>query len=250
MENNPNIKRKHFRFPAYDDEIGVKLESENRRVLFGSEEDFITSAKSGEVNERSVRRSQKMTNEKQGHSIQQKEELAKHKANLPDYNKPRKTEKTATGKQNLFGEQHKHVANLAKSRTSAHSAEPMRSTKKNYSGRSYFVPKYIPASIIPDEPDSAIREDELIDSMKKTEQSFLMFDTEPAAFQERTDEDPSVKKFNKPKSEVKITRKEFKKMDKPTDEATKKHRSILDRSLSGLIEEESTDLEKNGYFNQ
>ncbi|KAF1297717.1 hypothetical protein BAU15_13205 [Enterococcus sp. JM4C] len=248
MENNPNIKRKHFRFPAYDDESGVKLESENRRVLFGNEEDFITAAKSGEADERGVRRSHKMTNEKQGHSIQQKEELAKHKANLPDYNKPRKTEITPTGKQKLFGEQHKHAANLTKNRTSEHRSEPMRASKKNYSGRSYFVPKYIPASIIPDEPTGTVQEDELLRSMKKSEQSFLMFDTEPAAFQERSDEDPSVKKFNKSGSpEVKINRKEYKKMDKPKGGAKKGH-SILDRSLTGLIEEESTDLGKNSYF--
>ena len=36
------IKRKHFRFPAYDDHIGVKLKNENRRVLFDGQDDLMT----------------------------------------------------------------------------------------------------------------------------------------------------------------------------------------------------------------
>ena len=36
------IRRKHFRFPAYDDELGVKLTSEKKRVLFDGQEDLLT----------------------------------------------------------------------------------------------------------------------------------------------------------------------------------------------------------------
>jgi len=36
------IRRKHFRFPAYDDEIGVKLAKNQRRVLFDAQDDLLT----------------------------------------------------------------------------------------------------------------------------------------------------------------------------------------------------------------
>lgn len=36
------IRRKHFRFPAYDDEIGVKLAKNQRRVLFDGQDDLLT----------------------------------------------------------------------------------------------------------------------------------------------------------------------------------------------------------------
>ena len=32
--DNAQVKRKHFRFPAYDDEQGVKLPTDNERNLF------------------------------------------------------------------------------------------------------------------------------------------------------------------------------------------------------------------------
>ncbi len=51
--------------------------------------------------------------------------------------------------------------------------------------RSYFVPKYVPASIIPDPRESKISEDHLIESMKKTDDSYLLFDTEPTPYQEK-----------------------------------------------------------------
>ncbi len=39
------IRRKHFRFPAYDDELGVKLTSEKKRVLFDGQEDLFKTPK-------------------------------------------------------------------------------------------------------------------------------------------------------------------------------------------------------------
>lgn len=36
------VNRKNFRFPAYDDETGVKLNSTQNRVLFEDEADFLT----------------------------------------------------------------------------------------------------------------------------------------------------------------------------------------------------------------
>ena len=43
--DNAQVKRKHFRFPAYDDEQGVKLPTDNERNLF--QDDLIGKAMSG-----------------------------------------------------------------------------------------------------------------------------------------------------------------------------------------------------------
>ena len=43
--------------------------------------------------------------------------------------------------------------------------------------RSYFVPKYVPASIIPDPRESKISEEHLIESMKKTDASVFFIDS-------------------------------------------------------------------------
>ncbi len=66
--------------------------------------------------------------------------------------------------------------------------------------RSYFVPKYVPASIIPDPRESKISEDHLIESMKKTDDSYLFFDTEPTPYQEKRNDEPSRTSFNSNKN--------------------------------------------------
>lgn len=242
MENNHEVNRKHFRFPAYSDEVGVKIQREPKNALFSANEPWILTEESNtpfytrkETNEepKELRRSVRSGQGKAGHSIQQKEELKRHRTNLPDYTKRSKIEVTKTGKKQLFGTTVSQSSYLVREKK----AEVVPSVKREYSGHSYFVPKYIPASIIPDEEQSPITEAELLEAMVKPKESYLLFDNDLTPYQERTDDEPSVKKF--PSTEDLMPEEEPKKGKK---------RMSLVRSLDGMIAKETNDMTENNYF--
>lgn len=262
MSNYSDIKRKHFRFPAYNDDEGVKIPRENKRNLFSRGDDWLINknadgaqSKANYVpprhsvfddntnQERAIRRSRKATNEKQGHTLQQQEELKKHRQNLPDYTKRVIPEPNLAGKTDLFGRE--QIRSTYKVQSKQQKQTDAASLKRQYSGRSYFVPKYIPASVIPEEKKTDISQSELAASMKKDQDSYLTFDMEPAAYQEKKVDDPSVRKFNHTEAgSVSMTRSQYRKAA-----PEEKKRQVLDRSLQGLIEEEQKEFDDpNGYF--
>ncbi|MGG5358687.1 MULTISPECIES: hypothetical protein [unclassified Enterococcus] len=217
------VNRKNFRFPAYDDETGVKLNSTQNRVLFEDEADFLT--KNDDYQKRNKRTAAvpkpKIRTEEKSYrrsstkrSAQPKTGLEKHKTNLPGYssNPIKKAEETRR---------------FEKTSSPAKRTEEKRAAKP---GRSYFVPKYIPASIIPDPKKSMVTEEELLRSMEKSADSYLLFDTEPTPFQEKKDGDPTVRAFNR----------------KEKEESRKA--GVLERSLAGMIEEQNDKFEDTGYF--
>lgn len=84
------IRRKHFRFPAYDDELGVKLTNDKKRVLFDGQEDLLTEQNQSpfeqmkefhftNTNTEKIRRKRRVTNGLK--SAPRKENLEKHKEN-------------------------------------------------------------------------------------------------------------------------------------------------------------------------
>ena len=243
MGSNNEIKRKHFRFPAYSDETGVKINREGDYTPFSTQESWILTEDSTDtpfytqkqpVDEpKELRRSLRQTHSKAGHSLAQKEELKRHRTNLPDYTKRTTVEVTKTGKKQLFGD----MASKPLFRVKEKKSEVVPSVKREYSGRSYFVPKYIPASIIPEEEPTSFSEADLMQSMRKTKESYLLFDNEQTPYQERKDHEPSVKKF--PSTEGLLTE------EVPRKE---KNRMALNRSLDGLIAKETNDLNENNYF--
>ncbi|WP_165005912.1 MULTISPECIES: hypothetical protein [unclassified Enterococcus] len=242
------IRRKHFRFPAYDDETGVKLNKSQQRVLFDGQDDLMTDTTDrplyepmqefhfSETSSQQTRRKRRTLNDS-AKAVPHKENLEKHKEQLPDYSGHYQPKTTSTGRKKLFGEN--------TTRPRSENVRPARSnnihqekTAHTVRERSYFVPKYVPASIIPDPKESQVPENELIDSMKKEKDSYLLFDTEPVPYQEKKVDEPSVKTFNK----VEKTSKK-----KKETEAKKGH-SILERSLQGLIEDPGNSIGENGYF--
>lgn len=275
MENRVDIKRKHTRFPAYDDETGVKIARKDRVPIFKDTEPLITSTHYSDHSmdeQRSLRRHTRVSQERAGHTPQQQRELEKHRANLPDYGKSyhRIAKASPTGKRNLFGETTSRTSYIVRRKDNTPRAEyevpyvdkqePLldeSSPELNVSTdvkRTRFVPSYVPASVIPDKEDKDVSKEELMAAVKKDANSYLLFDTEPAAYQvKEREEDPSIQKFyGDEKTSVKMTRSEYKKIGKkkglfdPKDSSKK---TILERSLSGLIEEEdSSDLDNNGYF--
>ena len=109
MNDYTDIKRNHFRFPAFSDEDGVKLQDSTFRKPFSFEEDWILTdedidRKANRQNKvNTSRRGNKTIAHKAGHSVKQMEELKKHRENLPTYSRHPKVEVTPTGKKNLFG---------------------------------------------------------------------------------------------------------------------------------------------------
>lgn len=232
------IRRKHFRFPAYDDVTGVKLPKKEKRVLFDGHDALLTEITKepmfeqiqefhfADAGEKEQRKRRKVGHSKKATVV--KEDWEKYKEHLPDY----------TG--------HKAVGNTLP-KTQNPSVSPTRRSNKGYTQkttekhrtrreRSYFVPKYVPASIISEPKEQTIPDRELIQSMEKTEDSYLLFDNEPVPYQEKKVDEPSVKPFHK--------------AEKSVAEQSKKERShgILERSLQGLIEDQGNSLDENSYF--
>ncbi|OEG10834.1 hypothetical protein [Enterococcus ureasiticus] len=304
MENPTQIKRKHFRFPAYDDDLGVKLVSENKRTLF-QEEPMLTNMgtqtpkqtvkqqSSPVIDPISVqpmlqKQSTQTNNQHVSHSQEQVAELARHKSNLPNYMMTHNKTTSPKQKSNLFGNMPKRSSYGFGSQQSPNKNKAAFSKDFTYDTRSYFVPKYIPASVIPEEKKPTLTEQELADAMKKDQNSYLLFDDEPAAFQVKGNEDPTVQKFNIPKGspEIPVTRRQYQQIkpdmerfgkeedishtlprsrkelktakenaksqtaygQKVAEAEQDKKRGILDKSLSGIIEDSSMELENSKYF--
>lgn len=291
MVNSTQVKRKHFRFPAYDDAVGVKLTPEKKRSLF-QEETTSQPTQPMDSDGLNVVNKPARSTEIRNHSQSKKAELAKHKSNLPKHTAPHEARGRNTGlkkKTSLFGSRPNR--NNYDFRSKEQSAIKKTSISKNYSydERSYFVPKYIPASVIPEEQGAHFTEEELMSAMKKNTNSYLLFDDEPADFQvKHAEEDDTVKKFNIPSEspEIPVTRRQYQQIkpdierfgkndishtlprsrkelksakenaknqtaygQKVAEAEQEKKRGILDKSLSGIIEDSSNDLGNSKYFN-
>lgn len=194
--------RKKSRFPAFDDEAGVKLVQTNQRVLFDGQDDLITSYRleAKDIFERPMPKTKRTR--RVNLDEEPRRELDQHKANLPMYQGERKESK----KVKLF-EEHKPKE----------SAKP-KSTFNTRNGRSAtpFSPKFVPSSLIPDEPADAISPRELMQRMEKSRQSYILFAPENEQKQ------PAIERKNS--------------------------RQRLDRSLRGIMQEENSSIENSKYF--
>ncbi|MGM9903168.1 hypothetical protein A5844_000319 [Enterococcus sp. 10A9_DIV0425] len=227
------ITRKHFRFPAYDDHLGVKLKNENKRVLFDGQDDLLNDTKEQALFEEiqgfhfddySKNMDQSNATINARHSSAQQENLAKHKEKLPDYRSGKSQQPKRSGQSSLFGNgQRVNPANKRETKSS----QGLLNT--NGRERSYFVPKYVPASIIPDTKKKKISEEELLTALKKEKNAYLLFDTGDTPYQGKQEE------ANQEKSRT-------------NKEVNHKNRGVLDRSLKGLIEDQGNTLNENGYF--
>lgn len=194
--------RKKSRFPAFDDEAGVKLVQTNQRVLFDGQDDLITSYRleAKDIFERPMPKTKRTR--RVNLDEEPRRELDHPKANLPMYQGERKESK----KVKLF-EEHKPKE----------SAKP-KSTFNTRNGRSAtpFSPKFVPSSLIPDEPADAISPRELMQRMEKSRQSYILFAPENEQKQ------PAIERKNS--------------------------RQRLDRSLRGIMQEENSSIENSKYF--
>ncbi|MGF2942872.1 hypothetical protein [Enterococcus xiangfangensis] len=156
--------RKKSRFPAFDDEFGVKLVQNNQRVLFNGEDDLITNyhLEAKDIFERSLPKTKRTRHVDLDEKPRR--ELAQHRANLPMYDSDRKESKNVK----LFEEHKPKEATTPKNifhSRSIRSATP-------------FAPKYVPSSLIPDAPADAISPRELMQRMEKPRDSYVLFASE------------------------------------------------------------------------
>lgn len=209
MDNRPFGGRR-ARFPAYDDETGVKLNQSNQRVLFDGNDDFITDYKldAKEVLGRADKLSNPRTRRVQVDE-KPREELERHRINLPTYETRAREQKRAP--RSLFAEAKPVTDNKRVSfREETRNATP-------------FKPKHVPESLIPDEPEDAIPLQELYTSIRESKQSYLLFDTG-----ERKPQQPSIQ----------------------TKDQKQRHSSRLDRSLQGIMTDDTRILENSKYFHE
>lgn len=106
-----------------------------------------------------------------------------------------------------------------------------------YQGRSYFVPKYVPASLIQDEVHEGPTDAEILASMKKPAESYLGFkqgeDAEPDVIAESLTPEVNVAKDVVPNVE------------------TPKKKTALDKSLGGILQEDQAQVtRRNRYFEE
>lgn len=151
--------REKCRFPAFDDDQGVKLTTTSQRVLFDGNDDLITNHRleAKDVFGRELPKPKR--NRRVALDDEPRRELNQHKANLPMYH----NERAEAKKVKLF-EEHK----------------PKETTKTTFStntGRSAtpFAPTFVPSSLIPDQDPSAISPRELIQRMEKQRNSYILF---------------------------------------------------------------------------
>lgn len=194
--------RKKSRFPAFDDEAGVKLVQINQRVLFDGQDDLITSYRleAKDIFERPMPKNKRTR--RVNLDEEPRRELDHHKANLPTYYGERKESKKA----NLFEE-----------RKPKETTQPKASfNTRNGRSATPFAPKFVPSSLIPDEPADAVSPRELMQRMEKSRQSYILFASE------NEQQQPAIERKNS--------------------------RQRLDRSLRGIMEEENSSIENSKYF--
>lgn len=318
MGNAAQVTRKHFRFPAYDDQVGVKLSTGNGRKLFQNEpllnergnltaegyREFestntntntttnvaTNTATTAPKQPAAVSKKQAaIADLKQEHTKEQVEELKRHKLNLPDYSTHHNRVIEPQKKPNLFGSMHKQSKETYESATFGRRTTGRKITSFNDSKKSeapYFVPTYVPASVIPDEVPkfTEISDQDLLAAMKKDSTSYLILDNEDTLFREKRVEEPAVQKFNVPNEEpdIPLTRRQYQKIrpnmqrfdgtdteqelprsrtelksakkqtsyaQKVSEAEQQQKKGIMDKSLSGLIEDSSMEMTNSKYFN-
>ena len=85
--------RKKCRFPAFDDDAGVKIVQTNQRVLFDGQDDLITSYRleAKDIFERQLPKAKR--NRRVSLDDEPRRELDHHKANLPKYHDHKESKK-------------------------------------------------------------------------------------------------------------------------------------------------------------
>lgn len=259
-------KRRHFRFPAFDDVEGVKLNEGEGRVLFENEYDNVFKKETASGFDMTRR-----TSPGRYHDIPENITL-ESKPGTFDENKLQKRKEEDTSRKALlnyqgppikktFKEMNKpmfrqgYVSCLEKKKA-RESGEPLREQRyipahqQKHQPTKRFVPTHIPKSMIPDDHKEHVSKTDLLASMKKNEKNYLLIDDSDQPFKEH----PIQKKYVSPKrsqkTEVPFAKRETHELDEKKNPKMKESSHRLEKSLSGIMEEAVAQPVQNKYFEQ
>lgn len=194
-------QRKNFRFPAFDDETGVKLPKKNPRRLFEepvSEGEPQLKDPLETLSNRHNQPSRRHTEApKRYNEPQKKQSILNKKERTPFH-------QTTLPKKNSLVDEHKT--------RSASTPAQKAAVISNYQGRSHFVPKHIPASVIQEKPQPRFTKEEILNALKKEKDGYLLLEDPLAtAFEnrQRVEKQPLEVKRERP---IPVTRQQFKKI--------------------------------------
>lgn len=219
IEKN-NDKRKHYRFPAFDDEMGVKLSSGSHRVLFKDEvfldDNTWGNSQGDSYNEFSENTRSYETNNRDNQdrsAVMQKDEDLFHSLDHLNFQQPIRQEPQMVQKPAEKLKRRPTGVYPQKDRAN-HSSYHRTTTvpqKKDRDftvrdrvndfqvKRSHFVPKHIPASLVgkKEGQEEKVDRQQLLAAMRHEQDDYLMFDFDDQTnFQvKQHEEDPSVQEF-------------------------------------------------------
>lgn len=174
MKDINQIQRKHIRFPAYSDDTGVKIQSKRYHAPFSSDENWILTeeknvplTKASQTNKKGtrLRPSKKDIQEKVGLTIQEQNELKKHKKHLPNYGFKEEKRKKSTAFNNPSFKQN------------------FQSAKQKGKKTSYFSSEHVPAATLSKERNN--NKNVIMNALKKPAEDYLLFDTDVTSPKER-----------------------------------------------------------------
>lgn len=237
---------RNFRFPAFSDETGVKLpiskEQENflakdlpaitkKEILHPNPQEKETPEKIGaKVAET------RWNPERKNSAIQKRTYFHASKKTVFSGEKiSRKTSTSLPTKRSFpivknekpIGGKEEHMGNPSSEKPASN---PL---KKEVEKKKYFVPKYIPASLIEEEKAPVISNEELVQSLKKPKESYLLFGKNQLTPEDNADD---------------IIPETLKKEEKKANPSKKegKKKGVLEKSLKGIFEEQTPF--HNRYF--
>lgn len=279
-------KRKNFRFPAFDDNTGVKLSTERERVLFAEELAHYPNQQTynNEITyeERFFGGDEPVpTPEPDLSSFT--EPMPKVQVPLPkskyvpkkptplkrpdySYQGPAIAERPVEEKKSAFHSEHR--SSLENKRTGGQGSQastPTKSATSNYANRNYFVPKHIPPSLAPDtSDDDNFDRNELAERMRKPKNSYMILaEKEDRPFQNEEIQKKEIIQFDtsEKKNETPFIRRDLNKVkrgeeDVPaitrkraeSQESSEQRNGRLEKSLSGIMAEETAQPHSNKYF--
>ena len=261
--------RKNFRFPAFDENVGVKLPEGSERVLFADDfpyaeapqttatqdEDQIEATVTAAAAE-GLRQSVPEMPKAPERSLYEPKKPAPLKR--PDYslNVPTNTKKEDNLlPRKLFNSEHRPSFESKFGQDAIVPVETKTSPAQTnkYNGRNYFVPKHIPPSIIAKEADATLSSNEMVARMRKEKSSYLVL----AAEEERPFQQTEISKkeiitfdtseeAQAPFFQGRELRSEKEEPALLQKQGAKNSR--LEKTLGGIIAEEDSHSHGNKYF--
>ena len=247
-------ERKHFRFPLVSDDEPVRLANETKRILFEGEPDTLLSGnidtyvnKKANVSKttESVKEETTQTRLKKENYTQEKEALknkSQHAQQLPE----RRSREMSSAKRpeikqtesSINRRSHRPIYQTTLNNEKKHQTFEKTTSVRKMSHQAPFRPKQLPESLMSEAKTNVWKSAELANQIKEEKKDYLLFDTVNPDFEEDkiTNNDNDLNHRKASESDV-------------TNQPMPKKKMRLEKSLSGIMDEEQSQLRANKYFN-